>query len=53
MFASVPASSCFAIGAGGSYTWVEPERRLVLAVRWIDAQYADEFFGRVLEAVDG
>ena len=53
VFPSVPASSYFAIGAGSSFTWIEPERRMVLAVRWIDADRADEFFGRVLRAVDG
>jgi CubicO group peptidase (beta-lactamase class C family) len=52
VFPSVPASSCFAIGAGTSLTWLEPERRLVLVVRWIDANHADEFFGRVLRALD-
>src|SRR4029077_3129250 len=52
VFPSVPASSCFAIGAGSSFTWIEPERRMVLVVRWIDADYADGFFGRVLQALD-
>ena len=52
IFPSVPASSYFAIGAGSSFTWVEPERRMVLVVRWIDAVHADEFFGRVLGALD-
>ena len=49
---SMPASSYFAIGAGTSFTWMEPERRMVLVVRWIDGDYADAFFGRVLEALD-
>jgi hypothetical protein len=26
---------------------------MVLVVRWIDSNHADEFFGRVLRAVDG
>jgi len=52
IFPSVPASSIFAIGAGSSFTWIEPGRRMVLVVRWIDADHADEFFGRVLRAVD-
>ena len=52
VFPSAPASSCFAIGAGSSFTWIEPERRMVLVVRWIDADYADGFFGRVLQALD-
>jgi len=50
IFSKVPASSCFGIGAGTSFTWIEPERRMVLAVRWIDADHANEFFGKVLEA---
>jgi CubicO group peptidase (beta-lactamase class C family) len=52
IFPSVPASSWFAIGAGSSFTWIEPERRLVCVVRWIDADHADAFFGRVLAALD-
>ena len=52
IFPSVPASSYFGIGAGSSFTWMEPERRMVLVVRWIDAEHADEFFGRVLQALD-
>jgi CubicO group peptidase (beta-lactamase class C family) len=52
VFPSVPASSYFAIGAGSSFTWIEPDRRMVLVVRWIDADRADEFFGRVLKALD-
>ena len=52
IFPSVPASSYFAIGAGTSFTWIEPERRMVLVVRWIEAQHADEFFARVLKALD-
>jgi len=52
IFASLPASSWFAIGAGTSFTWIEPERRLALVVRWIDADHADTFFARVLAALD-
>ncbi len=52
IFPSVPASSYFGIGAGTSFTWVEPERRMVVVVRWIDADHADGFFARVLQAVD-
>ena len=51
IFPSVPASSYFAIGAGTSFTWIEPRHALVLVVRWIDADYADEFFARVLAAI--
>jgi CubicO group peptidase (beta-lactamase class C family) len=52
IFPSVPASSYFAIGAGSSFTWIEPQHRMVLIVRWINADYADEFFGRVFQAID-
>jgi hypothetical protein len=31
---------------------IEPERRMVVVVRWIDADHADAFFGRVLHALD-
>jgi CubicO group peptidase (beta-lactamase class C family) len=51
VFPSVPESSCFAIGAGSSFTWIEPERRMVLVVRWIDADHADGFFARILDAL--
>jgi CubicO group peptidase (beta-lactamase class C family) len=51
IFPGVPESSCFAIGAGGNFTWIEPERRMVLVVRWIDPAHADTFFRRVLEAL--
>jgi CubicO group peptidase (beta-lactamase class C family) len=53
IFPSVPASSYFAIGAGSSFTWIEPERRMVVVVRWIDAAHADAFFERVLRATEG
>jgi CubicO group peptidase (beta-lactamase class C family) len=53
IFQSVPASSWFAFGAGGNYVWIEPERCMVLVVRWIDGDHANEFFGQVLAALDG
>jgi CubicO group peptidase (beta-lactamase class C family) len=52
VFPSVPASSYFAIGAGSSFTWIEPERRMAVVVRWLNPAHADEFFGLVLKAVD-
>ena len=52
VFPSAPASSFFAIGAGGSITWVDPGRQLVVVVRWIDSDHADAFFRAVGEAVD-
>ena len=52
VFPSVGASSYFAIGAGSSFTWIEPERRLVVVVRWLNPVHADAFFGHVLQALD-
>lgn len=52
VFPGAPASSCFAIGAGGSITWIDPQRQMVVVVRWINADHADAFFRAVGEAVD-
>jgi CubicO group peptidase (beta-lactamase class C family) len=52
VFPGVPESSWFAFGAGGNYTWIEPERRMVLVARWLDPEHAGEFFRRVLAAID-
>jgi CubicO group peptidase (beta-lactamase class C family) len=52
VFPSLPASSYFAFGAGGNFTWVEPQRRLVVVVRWINPVHADAFFKQVLQVVD-
>lgn len=52
VFPSVPASSFFGVGAGSSFTWVEPERKLVVIVRWLDSAHADALFGKILAAVD-
>jgi CubicO group peptidase (beta-lactamase class C family) len=52
IFPQAPATSSFMIGAGGQFIWLEPERRMLLVVRWLDTTRADEFFGRVLAAID-
>ena len=52
VFPSAPASSLFAIGAGSSITWVDPERQMVVVIRWINPDHADAFFGAVDAAVD-
>lgn len=52
VFPNVPASSYFAIGAGSSFTWIEPERRMVVVVRWLNPAHANELFGKILTAVD-
>jgi CubicO group peptidase (beta-lactamase class C family) len=52
VFPSAPASSLFAIGAGSSITWIDPERQMVVVIRWINPDHADAFFRAVGEAVD-
>jgi len=52
VFPSVPASSFFGVGAGSSFTWVEPERKMVVIVRWLNSAHADALFGKILAAVD-
>jgi CubicO group peptidase (beta-lactamase class C family) len=52
VFPSAPASSFFAIGAGSSITWIDPERKMVVVVRWINPDHADAFFRKIGEAVD-
>ncbi len=51
MFPGVPASSYFGVGAGSSFMWIEPSLRLALIVRWLNPDYANEFFACVYEAV--
>jgi hypothetical protein len=48
----VPASSYFGVGAGSSFTWIEPDRRMTVIVRWLNPAAADELFGRIINAVD-
>jgi CubicO group peptidase (beta-lactamase class C family) len=52
VFPSAPATSVFAIGAGCSITWIDPERQMVVVVRWINPDHADAFFGKIGAAVD-
>lgn len=52
MFPGVPASSYFGVGAGSSFMWIEPERRIALIVRWLDPQAANAFFTKMLQAVE-
>jgi CubicO group peptidase (beta-lactamase class C family) len=52
IFPSLPTSSYFGIGAGQSFTWIEPERHLVVIVRWLESAYADDLFAQILSAID-
>ena len=46
-----PESSYFAIGAGQSVIWVEPEYDLVMVARWIDEARTNALIGRVMESL--
>ena len=51
IFPSVPESSYFALGAGGNYTFVQPDRQVVVVVRWLDDDHADRLFAMILDAL--
>jgi CubicO group peptidase (beta-lactamase class C family) len=48
---SLSPTGFYAAGFGGNYIVVEPDHDLVLVMRWLDPSKADEFVGRVLDAV--
>ncbi len=53
VFPSLPESSWFAIGAGSSINWIDPQRDAVVVLRWIDASHADAMLARIGKALDG
>ncbi|MBL8342287.1 MAG: serine hydrolase [Rubrivivax sp.] len=42
-FPAASPESIFMIGAGGHYVWIEPTRRAVVVVRWLDSAAAGRF----------
>jgi CubicO group peptidase (beta-lactamase class C family) len=53
VFPSAGGRGFFALGAGSSVTWVDPERRLVAVCRWIEGARIDGFVGRIARALAG
>lgn len=51
IFPSLPAQAYFGMGAGGHFTLVEPTAGLVVVVRWLNPDQANEFFGRIYRAL--
>ena len=51
LFEAAPRSSWFAIGAGSSITWVDPQLELVCVLRWIDAAKTNECIAHIMEGV--
>jgi CubicO group peptidase (beta-lactamase class C family) len=48
---AAPASSYFAIGAGGNSIWVEPSLDLVAVFRWLDPQVVDRVIAGIVESL--
>jgi CubicO group peptidase (beta-lactamase class C family) len=51
-FPGAPESSVAARGAGSNVLWIDPERDLVVVVRWIDKASVAEFVARVAASVE-
>lgn len=47
VFPGLPANGWFAIGAGSSITWIDPEHDAVVVVRWIAAAAANDVLARI------
>jgi CubicO group peptidase (beta-lactamase class C family) len=52
VYPSASRSSWFMIGAGGHVTWVDPERELVVASRWLQPDRTDGLLARIAVAID-
>ena len=48
---SASRRSFFAAGAGGNFTWVDPEHDLVAVLRWIDPAALNDWIAQVLAAL--
>jgi CubicO group peptidase (beta-lactamase class C family) len=53
MFPAAPEKSFAHRGAGPNIIYVDPEKDLVVVIRWIRDNAAAEFIGRVLASVSG
>ncbi len=50
-FPGASAASSFMLGAGGHFTWLEPEHDAVVVVRWLDGAATEGFMRRVSTAL--
>ena len=50
-FPGASRRSSFMVGAGGHYTWIEPEHEAVVVVRWLDGAAVDGFMQRASAAL--
>ena len=51
MMPSVPASSVFALGAGGNHIWIDEDLELVVVARWLDSEKSDAVFGAIVDSL--
>jgi CubicO group peptidase (beta-lactamase class C family) len=51
IFPALPEDNYFGMGAGGNFTLVAPSADIVAVVRWLNPDQANEFFGRVHDAL--
>ncbi len=52
LYPSAPATSVYAVGAGGNLIWVDRDLGLTVVARWLDDAAADGFMARILAALD-
>lgn len=45
------ASSFFVLGVGTNIIWVDPERDMVVVIRWIEGERIPEFIDHVMQAI--
>jgi len=50
-FPGASTRASFMIGAGGHYTWIEPEHDAVVVLRWIDSAHTPGLFTRISKAL--
>ena len=51
LFKDAPRTSWFAIGAGSSVTWIDPQLELVCVMRWIDAPKTNDCIAKVMQSL--
>jgi len=50
-YRAAPASSVFALGAGGNIIWIDREHDLLVVVRWMDGRAVNDFMALVQSAL--
>jgi CubicO group peptidase (beta-lactamase class C family) len=52
VYPAASRSSLFMIGAGGQVTWIDPERELVVASRWLTPEFTNGLIERIARDID-